>query len=191
MARTPREVLEEGSLNAVVSWLLLLVLAGIAVESWLDPDPLWAGVTTVLLGLALLPPVAFRDPRRMVPWEILFIGTLPVLGWAWDAVVFTTPPFMYLSVGTLALIVTIELDAFTRVRMTDGFALLMVVITTVAGAGLLAVGQWLSDILLGTAFITTHDALMQGFVTATLTGAFAGLLYLFYFRRLAGGGSRA
>ncbi len=185
MDRTPRHVLEQGRANAAAAWLLIAVLAGIAVESWLDADLLWAGVSTVILGLALLPPLRFRRARVMVPWEVLLVGVLPVFGWAWDAPVVTAPAFMHLAVGAAALIVTVELDAFTRVRMTDRFAVALVVLTTIAGAGLLALGQWYSDVLLGTAFLTSHDALMQGFTAATGAGIFAGVLYRAYFRRLA------
>ena len=70
--------------------------------------------------------------------------------------------------------------------------MLFVVITTMAAAGLWAVGQWLSDLYLGTGFLLgrgteeeVEAALMWDFVAATVAGLAAGVLFEFYFRRRA------
>lgn len=186
-------VLDDRRLNAALSWLLIVVLAGVAVESWLEYDLLWAWFTTAVIALAMLPPVAFRRWTVTVPWEVLALGALPIIGWAWDTPLLLAPPLMYLSLGTVALILAVELDAFTDVELTEGFAVVFVAVATIGIAGVMAIGQWLSDRLLGTAFITTHDQLMQGFVAATGAGIVAGVLFAVAFRRLArdrvGGGA--
>lgn len=178
-------VLDDRRLNALVSWVLVLLLAGIALESWLDYDLFWAWFTTFVIGLAVLPPIAFRRWTVMVPWEVLALAILPIFGWSWDAGILLAPPLMYLSLGAVALIIAVELDAFTSVDLTESFAVVFVGVTTVAAAGLLAIAQWFADRTLGTGYITTHDQLMQGFIAATGAGILAGLLFVAYIRRTA------
>jgi hypothetical protein len=159
---------------------------------------LWAGFVATLAVLAVVPAVVFRSPWAMLPWEVLALASLPVLGRALVVgetlfgVVLTGRLVTYLAVAAVALIVAVELDVFTPVRMNYSFAVLFVVVTTVATAGVWAVVQWLSDVYLGTAFVLTGDpesvverALMLDFVAATVAGLLAGVVFELYFRRYA------
>lgn len=177
-------VLEDRRRNALVSWFLVVLLGGIALESWIDYDLFWAWFTTFVIGLAVLPPLAFRRWTVMVPWEVLALAILPIFGWSWDAGVLLAPPLMYLSLGAVALIVAVELDAFTEVDFTESFAVVFVGIATVGAAALLAIAQWFSDRILGTGYIITHDQLMQGFIAATGAGVLGGVLFAGYVRRV-------
>jgi len=56
-------------------------------------------------------------------------------------------------VAALALVVAVELDVFTPVRMPPWFAVVFVSIATLAAAGVWAVVQWAADVTLGTTFI--------------------------------------
>jgi len=96
----------------------------------------------------------------------------------------------YLSVAALALVVAVELHVFTPVEMTYWFAVLFVVVATIATAGVWAVVQWLSDIYLGTTFIHSEHRLMWDFVAATVVGVIAGVVFEWYFRRFARVGPR-
>jgi hypothetical protein len=95
------------------------------------------------------------------------------------------------------LVIAVELHAFTTVEMTPGFALLLVVVTAVAAAGVLAVVRWLVDTWLGTGFLLTpgvepeliETGLMWEFVYSTLAGVAAGVLFEVYFRRRGRGAS--
>jgi hypothetical protein len=103
----------------------------------------------------------------------------------------------YLAVAAVALVIAVELDAFTAVRMNRAFALLFVVVATAAAAGVWAVVQWVSDLYLGTSLLldgrpeeVVETELMWDFVAATATGVLAGLLFEYYFRRRARTGAR-
>jgi hypothetical protein len=81
--------------------------------------------------------------------------------------------------------------------MNYSFAVLFVVVTTMATAGVWAVVQWLSDVYLGTGFILTGEsesvverALMLNFVAATVAGVLAGVVFELYFRRYADASAR-
>ncbi|MGB9987693.1 hypothetical protein [Salarchaeum japonicum] len=146
-------LLEDRRLNAVLAWILVAFVALVAVESALDADWVWVGVTLVVAVLAVVPPVAYSNPRVMLPWEVLALAFLPELARALLSTPFIVDLATYFSVAALALVVAVELDVFTTVRMTEWFAVLFVVLSTLATAGVLAVGQWLSDVFFRTDFL--------------------------------------
>lgn len=195
MSRSRRlgEVLEAERTNAAIAWLLVAFVGLVVFESLLDGDLLWAGFAVIVVALALVPIVAHRRPTEMLPWEVLALAALPLIGRALAA----NPLFgrfaTYLSVAAIALIIAVELHTFTPVRMTPGFAVLFVVIATMATSGLWAVARWLLDITLGTGFLLVpgvpeaeiETALMWEFVYSTAAGVVAGVVFEVYFRRLA------
>ena len=184
-------LLRDAELNAALAWVLVLVVAATAGVAVLRGHLLWSAFAFTVLVVSLLPPLARRSPRVMLPWEILLLAGLPVLGRS----VLPLPTFglstTYLSVAALALIVAVELDLFTTVRMSSGFAVLFVTVTTIAVAGVWAVVRWLADLYLGTelllvAGVSEHAierALMIEFVVATGIGVLAGVVFEFYVRR--------
>jgi hypothetical protein len=194
-----RPVLRSQRLNAGACWLLVGFLVAMAGVQVVAGDLVWAGFVATLAALAVVPPVVYRDPRAMLPWEVLALASLPVVGRAAfvdgggvAGVTLTGGLVTYLAVAAVALIVAVELDVFTAVRMNYSFAVLFVVVTTTATAGVWAIVQWLSDRYLGTAFILTGEpeavierALMLDFVAATAAGLLAGLVFELYFRRYA------
>jgi len=183
--------------NAAVAWLLLAFVALVGLES-APEDLVWVTFSAAVVLVVLLPPLAFRNAAAMLPWEVLLLVTLPVFGRAFTAPGLSSDVATYLSVAGLALVIAVELDVFTPVGMTNWFAVLFVVIGTMAAAGLWAVVQGASDVLLGTTFILPADpplteaqeaaalnALMWDFVAATVVGVLAGAIFVVYFRRWA------
>lgn len=191
MARNElEEVVTSRRFNAIVSWIMIGFLLVVIAES-VPEDPLWAGFAASVVGLALIPTVAYRAPRVMLPWEVLGLAALPMLGRAFATVELTSDLGMYLAVAAVALIIVVELHVFTSVSMTPGFAVLFVVIATMAAAGVWAVARWLSDLWLGTQFFhpagLTEDqveaTLMWEFVFSTIAGVGGGIVFQRYFRR--------
>ncbi|USZ68061.1 hypothetical protein NGM10_15170 [Halorussus salilacus] len=178
-------VVEDERANAALGWVLVVFILLVAVESLLGGDLLWAGFAAFVAGVALVPAVVHRTATMMLPWEVLALAALPILGRTLATVVLTSRVATYLSVAALALIVAVELHLFTTVKMTHWFAVLFVVIATIAAAGVWAVVQWLSDVYLGTAFIENEHRLMWDFVAATAVGGLAGVIFEWYFRRFA------
>lgn len=198
-----RPVVADRRVNAGLSWLFVLALLVGAVVGAAGGELLWAGFVLVVAALALIPPVALRSPTAMLPWEVLALASLPVLarlaivGQEVGGVTLTGRVATYLAVAAVALIVAVELDVFTPVKMNYSFAVAFVAVTTMAAAGLWAVGQWLADMTLGTAFLerggsaaAAEQALMWDFVAATVAGVAAGGLFELYFRRRARGRDR-
>ncbi|SDM43574.1 hypothetical protein SAMN04487949_1650 [Halogranum gelatinilyticum] len=192
-----RDVVERRQTNAVIGWLLVGFLTLVAGAGLFTGDLLWAGFTIVVAALVVVPAVVSRDPLAMLPWEVVALASLPMLarvlitGQRVGGITLTGRVTTYLAVAAVALIIAVELDVFTPVKMNYSFAVLFVVIATMAAAGVWAVAQWLSDIYLGTAFFaervgettTAETRLMWDFVAATAAGLGAGLLFEFYFRR--------
>ena len=184
------KLFRSGRVNAIVSWILVGVLALVFLESLIEFDWLWILFVAVTAVIVLVPPVAYRDWQMMLPWEILLLALMPILIRALFGGELGTFAY-YLSVAGLALIVTAELHTFTTVRMTHWFAIVFVTMTTMAAAAAWAVIRWNADRLLGTEFLTepgmsaaeANAALMVEFIWVTAAGLVAGILFDAYFKR--------
>ena len=202
MSRTSglRTVVERQRVNAVLAWVLVVLLVAAVGVNAAWGSVVWAGFTAVLAVLAVIPAVRYGNPLAMLPWEVLLLASLPVVGRTFvvgqrvGEVTLTGRVTTYLAVAAVALVIAVELDVFTPVRMNEAFALLFVIVTTMAAAGIWAVAQWLADLFLGTSLLldgrpeeVIETELMWDFVAATVAGVFAGVLFEYYFRRRARG----
>jgi hypothetical protein len=181
--------------NAAIAWVLVAFVAFVAIESFPE-DPVWVAFSVTVVGIVLVPPLAFRNVHAMLPWEVLVLVALPVFGRAFTTPGLSSDAATYLSFAALALVIAVELDVFTAVRMTNWFAVLFVVIATMASAGFWTLAQWLSDVFLETTFIlpaqpplteaqdeAVLNAMMWDFIAATVAGLAAGAIFVLYFRR--------
>ncbi|WP_231188240.1 hypothetical protein [Haladaptatus sp. DYF46] len=139
-------------------------------------------MVVAVIAIALVPPILSHRFTEMIAWEVLALAAVPVVARSFNMLI---EPSTYLSVATLALIVAVELNAFTSVEMTSGFAVVFIVIITMAIAGLWTIAQFVSDIYLGTTFLAGQTAVMWSLVIATGVGVLAGIIFEFYFRRLS------
>jgi len=172
----------DSRLNAVLAWALVGILGLVFVDSVLDVDYGWIAFVAAAAGVVLLPPGAYRDWRVMLPWELLVVALLPVLirGLVGGTVgTFAT----YFALAGLALLVIVELHMFTTLQVTHWFAVVLVVLTTLALAAVWTIFRWNADRLLGTQFLTTNEALMIEWLYVALAGGTAGVLFDSYFRR--------
>jgi hypothetical protein len=188
------ELLRDRRINAALGWLIVALLVGVVAGSLLENRLLWALFAATVAGLALLPPVALRSTDAMLPWEILLLAALPVVGRVFATVPVTGNLANYLSVAAIALIIAVELQLFTSVRMTTRFAVVFVGVMTMGTAGVWAVVRWVADQTIGTTFILNpalsehaiEEALMWEFVASTVAGVGAGLLFAVYVSRQVG-----
>lgn len=199
-----RDVVEDRRLNAGIGWVVLAVTAlGALGELLVTGHAVWGVFVLLVVAIAVVPPVAFRDATAMLPWELLLLAGLPAVGRVLltgetvAGVTFTGRMTTYFAVAAVALIVAVELDVFTPVRMSHSFAVFFVTIATMAAAGVWAVLRYASDVLVGTGFLldgrpesVVERALMLDFVAATLAGVVAGFLFEFYFRRQSNADAR-
>lgn len=172
----------DGRTNAVLAWLMAVVLAVVFVESALEVDYAWTLFVGFVGFVVLLPPVAYREWRVMLPWELLVVALFPILvrGLVGGTVgTFAT----YLALAGLALLVVVELHMFTSLRVTHWFAVAIVVMTTMAAVAAWTVFRWNADRFLGTSFLVDNETLMTEWLYVTLAGVAAGVLFDGYFRR--------
>jgi hypothetical protein len=192
------DLLTDGRVNAVLAWALSSLFALSAADGVVTGDYLWSGFALFVGFMVVLPAVVGRDPRRMPPWEVVLVAGLPVVGRALATFQVTNTVSTYLSLAALALLVAVNLHLFTAVEMSYGFAVLFVVLTTLAAAGVWAVVRWASDLYLGTELLLdpalerdeVEVQLMWEFVGATVAGLVAGVVFEAYVRRRAQVGAR-
>lgn len=176
-------VFRDRRINAWLAWGLVVVLLIVSVQQAIVGDFASAVFALAVAGLGTIPAIRFGDGSVMLPWEVLLVASLPTIVRA-----FATWPVgerlaSYLAVAAVALIVAVELHAFTPVRMTDSFAVLFVVVTTLAAAGMWAVVRYQVQLLTGVVLIESEQALMWEFVWSTVAGVVASVLLYLYFRR--------
>ncbi|WP_137290257.1 hypothetical protein [Natronorubrum halophilum] len=185
MSQIPLEnLIDDDRSNAVIAWVLVVAIALIGLGELVTGGILWTTFAAAVLILALLPPVTFRSSVTMLPWEVLALAALPVLGMALEADRLMGHFVSYLSVAAIALVLAVELQSFTTVRMTPGFAVIFVAVTTMAAAALWALFRWSAAGLLGVPFSSDHDTVMWEFVYSAIAGLGAGVVFELYFRRL-------
>lgn len=175
-------VLRSTRANAVLSWVLVGVLLAVFVESALDFDRQWVVFVAATGIVVLVPPVAARDWKVMLPAELLALALLPILVRGLFGGRIGTFGY-FLAVAALALVITVELHTYTSLEVTHWFAVALVVLTTMASVAAWTIVRWNFDQLVGTTYLTSNGALMDEFVRVTLAGFSAGLLFDAYFRR--------
>ena len=169
--------------NMYLSWILILPVLAVFVESILTFDIVWIGFSGLILSILVLPAAVHRDFRVMVPWELVLIGSIPVLVRTLNISILANQVATYTAMAALALIIAVELNVFTEVTFSHSFAVLFTVIATLAVAGVWAVLRFNADIYLGTSYLTTNEALMEEYVNAALAGIIAGIAFDTYFTR--------
>jgi hypothetical protein len=172
----------DGRGNAILAWLVVGVLAGVFVESVLSVDYRWILLVAVVGVVVCLPPLAYRGWRVMLPWELLVLASLPILvrGLVGGTVGTVAT---YISLAALALLVVVELHMFTSLTVTHWFAVVLVVLTTLAVVGVWTILRWSADQFLGTTFLVDNETLMIEWLYVTVAGVVAGGLFDSYFSR--------
>ncbi|WP_248515344.1 hypothetical protein [Salinarchaeum laminariae] len=179
------ELLADGRRNAAASWLFVAVAAAAWIGGVIVAGPLWSVFALAVVVLAVLPPIVYRSRYVMLPWEVLAMASLPLIGLAIGAQRLSGPLFAYLAIAAVGLVIVVELDSFTSIRSSPAFALVLVVAATMAASATWQLLQWYASILLDRSYDMTNDELMIEFVYATLAGFGAGGLFWAYFRRIA------
>ena len=177
------DLLAERQRNATISWLLLGLAALAGAGGVIATGPLWSIFAIVIVLLGLIPPIAYRSRYIMLPWEVLAMAALPLIGIALGADRLSSQFVGYLAIAAVGLVIVVELDSFTSIRMSPGFAIVLVVASTMAASALWAMLEWYAAILLDRSFDTTNDELMIEFLYAALAGVAAGITFWTYFRR--------
>jgi hypothetical protein len=181
---SPGSVAHDERFTTGLSWVLVAFASVDALVNVASGALLWGGFATVVSVVALVPAVIRRDSTAIVQPELLALAVIPLFV---RSLGLFTQIATYAAVAALALLVVAEIEMFSTAEMTRPFAVVFVVLTTMAVASVWAGAQWLSDAFLGTSFLTTRTALMWDLAVATLVGVGSGLLFELYFRHEADG----
>jgi uncharacterized membrane protein YjdF len=137
-------------------------------------EPDWAVVALFVTGAALVPPAVTGRATVTFPPELLGLVTAPVLVRATGAAPQATP---FLATAGVALLLTVAAESYTSLSVTPRFAVVLVTVATMAGAGIWTVGIWVADAVAGTALLGGKTELMWDLTTATAAGVGAGVVF--------------
>lgn len=182
-----QEVLATDRANAAAVWAVVAALLVAAVRQALVGEWLWTALALAAVGLTAMPALASRDPRVTPPVWVPLLASAPL-------VVRPYQPFAhsatYTAIAVLSLMTAVNLNALTDVRLTPRIGVVFVVTTTMGLSGLWVMLVGLSDMLLGTGYVSGMTELNREFLASVLTGLVGGLLFERYFHHVEGGGLR-
>ncbi|MFB6131963.1 MAG: hypothetical protein ABEJ44_00980 [Halanaeroarchaeum sp.] len=168
--------------NALIAWSSIVVLVSVFVESVFDGDIQWIVFVLFVGVVVLIPPIAFREWRVMLPWELLVLAQFPILVRGISGGTVGTIA-TYVALSGVALVIVVELHMFTRLRVTPWFAVTLVTMATLASVAVWSMFRWIADEFLGTSYLVDNHSLMIEWIYVTFAGVVAGLLFDMYFSR--------
>ncbi|MDI3486444.1 MAG: hypothetical protein PWQ50_1664 [Methanolobus sp.] len=183
------KILKNTPLNAFAGWTMVLFLTLLGIGNFIYGRFMWTILIAFVIGIIIIPAIRMRKLSVMPSWYFIFLAILPIIGSSTAWYFFSTSIPFYISVATISLLVAAEINWFTSVKMTYKFAILLVIVTTLAISGLWHLVEWLLDIYFGTSYLlggispdAINDAVMYQFIYATIAGVAAGALFGWHFR---------
>ena len=183
------KLLRNTALNAFAGWSMVLLLLLLCIGNFIYGRFMWTILIAFVICIIIAPAIIMRKPSVMPSWYFILIAIIPIVGNTTAYYFFSTSIPFYLSVATIALLLVAEINWFTTVKMNYKFAIVLVIITTLAIAGLWHMLQWFLDMNFGTSYLldgrsddAINDAMMYEFIYATISGIVAGLLFGWYLR---------
>ncbi|SDC44256.1 hypothetical protein [Natrinema hispanicum] len=167
--------------NAVLTWALTGALSITVITHLFAGRFVGAAFAAVAVAVAVVPPLIARSWTHTLPWPLLTIASLP-LALAPLQPTLRVQFVVGIGVAALGMLVVSALQLTTTLRMTPAFAVVFVVIATLAVAGFWAVGSAFAAAYLGGTFAETNDELMRTFSVALIAGLASGLVFWQYFR---------
>lgn len=182
-----RRLLRERSAHPAVSWVSIGTVFAAIAYSVADGRIAWSLFGVGLAAALLVPVVGFRSARATPP------GPLAALAAAAFVVGAVAPEgtvaglAAYAAIAAVALVVVAEIDAFTPVRTNRGFAVALVVMTTMTTAGAWELAKWIYDRTAGTSLVASNADVMWQLIAATAAGLVAAAVFDLYLRRFGDG----
>ncbi|WP_407355173.1 hypothetical protein [Methanolobus sp. WCC5] len=185
------KLLRNTPVNAFAGWAMVVLLSLLGIINLMNGRLTWFALIVLVICIIIAPALLLRKFSVMPSWYFVVLAIIPILGSTTAYYFFLTAIPVYFSVATIALLLAAEISWFTSVRMHYKFAIVLVVVTTLAMSGLWHLLQWSLDINLGTTFLLDGRSsdeinahVMYRFIYATLTGIAAGLFFGWYFRNV-------
>jgi hypothetical protein len=172
--------------NPVLGWTSTAVVAAAAVESFLTGAFLWGGLALVVVTVVSLPGIITGDPSEIPPWPLPFVAAVAVVLRGAGLLPDITG---YVAIGSIALVLVVELDLYTGVDLSRRFAIVFATMTTMALQALWIIAQFYSDRWLDTTFLRSQTELQWDMVYVTAVGVVLGIVAEWYFERFDHGGA--
>lgn len=183
------KLLKNTALNAFAGWTMVLLLSMLGVGNFIYGRFAWTILITFVISIIIAPAIRMRKFSVMPSWYFILLAIIPIIGSSTAWYFFSTSIPFYVSVATIALLLAAEIHWFSSVKMNYKFAILLVIVTTLAISGLWHLVEWLLDVYFGTTYLLNgqtpdmiNDIVMHEFIYATIAGIAAGAFFGWYFR---------
>lgn len=166
--------------NALLGWAATGIVALAAIESFLTDAYLWGGLAVLIVTIVALPVAVTGHSTAIVPWPIPFLAAVAVVLRAFE---FYPDITGYVAIGTIALLLVVELDVYTEIELSRRFAVVFATMTTMSLQAFWIIAQYSSDQWLGTKFLWSQTELQWDIVYVTAVSIALGVIAEWYFDR--------
>jgi len=173
-------VIRDERTNALLGWSLTGAVALAAVVDLLSGAVVWGAFWLLAVVAVGFPAVLTGDWTVIVPWPLPLCAVAAAALQVADVYAEIAG---YLAVVTAALVVVVELDAFTPIEMSRRFTVGFAAMTTMAFQAWWAVAQFLSDQWLGSDYLSSETELQWDIVAVTGVALVVGGFFVWYFDR--------
>lgn len=176
----------EARVNAIIGWIVGGVVAIAAAVSFVTNAPIWGVFSLIFVAVIASPAMVAHDWTAMAPWPVLAVGAVAVAAGTGGLY---PEAAGYVAIATLALVIVVELDNFTSIRLSRRFAVGLAVATTMALEAVWIIVRFYADQWLGTGYLSTQTELQADIVIVTVVGSVMGGLFYAYLAKVepAGG----
>lgn len=172
-------LIEDRRANAAVVWTLVALLALFVGYSLFVGELLWGGFGVLAAAIIGAPAAVAGDPKYLPDWTVVLFVVAP---FGVGALFETGSAPVYVVLAGLALLMAVEIDAFSTAAFVPWFAVAFVVLTSMSLAAIWGIAQYFADLYLGTDYILGKADLMWDLVAATAISVGAGVLFELVFR---------
>lgn len=179
--------------SLTLSWAAVISLFLATEYAIFSSNLFWTVMGFWALCIAVLPAVVYRDMRNILPFELLFLITIPfymflvsdAMGWSYK------PWFdnlqrsaQVIAIFFIGFVTVIDFHAYTALSMNKPFAVVFTVMLTMALSSFFAIGSFLSDELFGSTIVQSNRELMVDLLYSALGGVVMGFVLTFYMKRM-------
>jgi len=176
-----------------LSWAAVLSLFVATEYAIFSSNLFWTVMGFWALCIAVLPAVVYRDMRNILPFELLFLITIPFyLFLVSDAMGWSYKPWFdnlqrsaqVIAIFFIGFVTVVDFHAYTALKMNKPFAVVITIMLTMALSSFFAIGSFISDELLGSTIVESNRELMVDLLYSALGGVVMAFVLTLYMKRM-------
>lgn len=180
-------------MELALSWAAVIAIFLATEYAMFSANIFWLGMGFWALCIAVLPAVVNRNLTKILPFELLFLISIPFYLYLIPHALEWHDRFYYdnllrasqvVATFFIGFVTVMDLHVYTRLRMNRTFAVSFTVMLSMSFSSYFAIAQFISDHIFGTAVVASNRELMMDLAYGCFGGIAMGLILVFYLRQM-------